>query len=439
MTGHEPPNPDVTPWRRVQHLRTVLGLAPVPPHVGAELETVAAVVSTRVQARMRECAPGHPTLSADEQRRLHDAVARAVEEFARIVESRPLSTPRVAEILSGIACDTAHPKPFSKALHDALEALRVAMRESWSTLRQACPHTERLDAALARYVDVLLSRASDSLGGATAGADLRRAEQMLTLAMIDGAERRWHDRPVQLCIGIRERTEADDIEAGGALTAVAQVADPARLMRLIGPDHVVLVIPGRPRINPPGGPARSTQTSDAEILLWGGPVSLADLTEGYATALLLYRLIRAGVAPPTLTLIPLPRLGVLRARSSPDAVAQIAELLEPLTRQPSHRRFNLGRTLRVRLQTGGTAQAMASDLKMHPQSVRNHLGALRELFDNPDLDFGQDALAMLAALDLVLPLWEVEATGRHGAQPARRRGTDAGTPPKPPREGEILT
>jgi hypothetical protein len=47
---------------------------------------------------------------------------------------------------------------------------------------------------------------------------------------------------------------------------------------------------------------------------------------------------------------------------------------------------------------------------MHPQTMHNHLTVLRTL-DNDDLDFARDNLSMQAALDLVLPLWELETTG----------------------------
>jgi len=46
--------------------------------------------------------------------------------------------------------------------------------------------------------------------------------------------------------------------------------------------------------------------------------------------------------------------------------------------------------------------------------VHNHLNALRSLY-NPNLDFAEDNLAMQAALDLVIPLWELEAGGRRSS------------------------
>ena len=83
----------------------------------------------------------------------------------------------------------------------------------------------------------------------------------------------------------------------------------------------------------------------------------------------------------------------------------------PLAKQGRHRRSALARTLQLRLRTAATAQGLAKQLAMHPQTVHNHLTVLRTLY-NSDLDFAEDNLAMQAAVDLVLPLWELEAAGR---------------------------
>jgi len=147
------------------------------------------------------------------------------------------------------------------------------------------------------------------------------------------------------------------------------------------------------------------------VTLWVGPVAPGELVPAYDTVLLLFRLVGAGVAaPPPPVVLPLPDLGFLHPRHSDATVARIAHLLGPLARQSAHRRVALARTMQLFLRTAGPAHALADQLRMHAQTVRNHLGVVRQLYGSHDLDFGRDTLTIQAALAMVLPLWELEAS-----------------------------
>lgn len=419
MTGHEH-RPDVRQRRRVGQIRAMLGLTHVPPQVGAELQTISAVVSAQVQVQLRREVPRYAALSPEEQLRLVTAITRAVDEFARIVANRPLDAPVVGATLIEIARDATHPERFILALHTALEAVRAVMRDAWPTLALASSHTVRLEFALARYVEELGARTMNALHPLSAGRHDHQTEEAQLSAVLALVEHRWRGRPVQLCLGLTDLTTEDDTAPAPARTpaVAADRREGPRLVCLVAPDHLLLVTqhrPGAPGSDPTPWSARATQASRATRpggVLWGGPVSAGEVGEAYETALLMFRLVRAGIAATVPSgLLALPRLGFLRARPNQAAVTQILGLLEPLTRQSAHRRVSLARTLQLRLRTGGTARALADQLGLHEQSARNHLSALRRLFDNPDLDFGQQTIILQAALDLVLPLWEVESSG----------------------------
>lgn len=408
MTGRDD-RPDIRQRRRVGQIRMKLGLAGVPPHVGAELQAITAVVSAQVRVRLAHELPRYAVLAPEEQRRLLTAITRSVDEFARIVENRPLIAPVVGATLIEIAHDAAHPERFILTLHTALESLRAVMRDVWPTLAHGRSHAVRLDLALARYVEQLGARTLNALQPPAGDPHERRVEAQLS-ALVAVVERRWPGQPIQLCLGLIPFTPengATPPSAPGHPIASDRREAP-HPVRLVATDHILLVTPHQPRVPEVGG-VRSTAG-----VLWGGPVPAGEVAEAYQTALLMFRLVGAGVAAPPPTPVPLPNLGFLRARPSQAAVAQITELLRPLTQQSAARRAALARTLQLRLRTGGTARALAEHLGLHAQSARNHLGALRKLFDNKDLDFGQDTLTIQAALDLVLPLWEHESSGHRG-------------------------
>ena len=157
MTGHQD-RPDIRQRRRVTRLRAELGLAPVPPHVGTELRTVAPRVSEQVARGCFASEPAYLALSPDGQRQLLSAVARAVDEFARLVEDRPPQAPAVEAMLVEIVHVEGQLDRCRAALHAAFQTLREVARVLWPQLPQARPYSTHLDVALARYAKRLCAR-----------------------------------------------------------------------------------------------------------------------------------------------------------------------------------------------------------------------------------------------------------------------------------------
>jgi len=400
VTGHQD-RPDIRQRRRVTQLRKDLGLTPVPPHVGTELRAIAPRISEQV-ARMLRQDPAYAALSPDGRQLLLSAVARAVDEFARLVEDRPPQARPVEATLVELGHVEGRLGPCRAAVHAAFQTLREVTRVLWPQLPRARCFSTHLDEALVRYAKGLCARTmSAPRPTAAAPTSSRRTSGPRVDGLLSLVEQRWGNQPVPLYLSVSTHGAAD----------VPVPRNTPRGLSFIDTDHVVTVAPH------PIPPPRPASAPHPSIVVCVGPVSMNGTAQAYDTALLLLRLIRAGVAtPPSPVIIHVPNLGFLRPSPSEASVQKITDLLLPLSKHGSHRRSALARTLQLCLRTATTAQGLAKQLAMHPQTVHNHLTALRTLY-NPNLDFAQDNLAMQAALDLVLPLWELEAGGRRNPPP----------------------
>lgn len=408
MTDHEP-RPDAAARRRAQHFRTILGVDRVPARVGTELLTVSADVSAQARVRLAAGLRSYAKPPRHDQQRLLADLADAIDEFAHILEGRPLAEPSVGARLIEHACDAADPPRFLLAMDRGLDAMRAGLRDLWPTLTHAAAHAARLDLAFNRYADELAGRAMVTVCPPGLAGDRSRTEQARLKAVFALIERRGQDRPVPLYIALGPRLDTDPPPTWRpAPAAPGGSGIPASFYA--ASDHVLLVTPEPPvraggALRPPGTQGRSAPL----FTLWGGPVSPAEAAAAYEIELTMLRLVRAGAAAAPHRLLRLPDLGFLSVRPTEDAIAQIVAALGPLAEETAYRRFMLARTLQLQLRTGGSAQAIAGCLGVHSQSTRNHLHALHRVYGSHDLDFGRDPLALRAALDLVLPLWEQEA------------------------------
>jgi hypothetical protein len=400
MTGHHD-RPDIRLRRRVTRLRAELGLVPVPPHVGTELRAVAPRVSEQVTQLLRH-EPTFAALSSIGRAQLLAALTRAVDEFARLVEDRPPLTPTVETMLADLIRVEDQPRAYRAALHTAFRTIRDVAQVLWPQLPHARSYSTVLDTALTRYAELLCTKsvnAQRTQSTKPTGPPKAAGPHLEGLLVL--VQRRWGTQPIQLYLTVStlEATE----------TPPRRPAEPRATRHAVqraGTDHVVTVT------EHPVPPPRSASSTEPPVVVCVGPVPASQIALVHDTALLLLRLIRAGVAtPPSPVQIRVPNLGFLHPYPSDASVRKIRDLLLPLTGQGSHRRSALARTLQLRLRTAATAQGLARQLAMHPQTVHNHLTVLRRLY-NHDLDFADDTLAMQAAVDLVLPLWELEAAVR---------------------------
>lgn len=425
--------PDARQRRRVSRLRADLGLSSLPPYVGAELRTVAPVVARQLESTWSDHAPRYAVLSPAIQKGLSATASVAFDEFARLVEDRPPVTPSVDTVLGDLLRTAKHPERCLVAILSTLEAVRGVMTELWPQLPHSRAYVEQLDAALAKYTERLCARTLDAHHLMTARpASGLRAEEARVMGLLDLIHHRWGPRQVELCVVVEALPTPTDTGGPRARPKASGPTPPhgPRALHLATRDHVVTVAPHPAPLPHPSRAARQP------VCIRMGPVPADEVSLAYDTALLLFRLVRAGVArPPRPEVLPLPPLGFLRPNPCETNVPAVAALLNPLCEQNPSRRVALARTLRLRLRTAGTAQDLAQELAMHPHTVHNHFSALRALY-NAELDFGDDTLPIQAALDLVLPLWEQEARSdpaprvRPNAPPGQRRH-------RPPQEATL--
>ncbi len=403
MTGAEI---DLSRRRRLTRLRAELGVSYVPPDVGYELHRVAPLVSEQVAARL-DLPHADLELSAEGRRQLLALVARALEEFALTVENRPTPPPSIEALLFEIV-QVEGSERCLQALDAILATAREVLGAQLPQLPRVRPHAPRLDIALERYAHHLRRKIAqtsvprpspprESLGPGEVGLSAQ-------------VEAQWGTGPVEVYVSVA---------TPGSICTAPQRDYPDTIC-LIVEDHVVTVS------RHPAPPPQSVRSPQAPVVLTAGPVPVGQVAPLHDTLLLLLRLVRAGVAsPPVPAVVPVPDLGFLRPSSDATTVRTIAELLRPLTGLGLRRRIVLARTLRLRLRSA-TVSVLAEQLGMHSQTVRNHLSALHDLF-NRELDFSGDTIAVQAALELVLPLWELESAARRRA---KRRGRKRLEPPR---------
>ena len=88
-----------------------------------------------------------------------------------------------------------------------------------------------------------------------------------------------------------------------------------------------------------------------------------------------------------------------------------ADLLAPLVGLGVHQRLVLAETLLLRLETDETASTLAGRLGTHPQTVRNRVRRLREMFGDRLVE-PEARMTLIMVLNAVLPRWRVERKRR---------------------------
>jgi hypothetical protein len=83
------------------------------------------------------------------------------------------------------------------------------------------------------------------------------------------------------------------------------------------------------------------------------------------------------------------------------------ELLAPLMVEKSHNRLMLAETMLRWLEAGESAPALAVHFQAHPQTIRNRIHKLRDLF-GAQLEDAEQRLALIVALGAALPTWRDE-------------------------------
>jgi DNA-binding PucR family transcriptional regulator len=193
--------------------------------------------------------------------------------------------------------------------------------------------------------------------------------------------------------------------AEGAAIPGEEIVDTiaARLARKLGNGAIGAAAGGAATVivPDPDAPGRRRQL---EAAITEGPVALGPTT-GWATvarsaerAAAAHRLAVAGRIESRPLVVADEHLAQLLLAADPSLAGELAQTrLAPLAELPKVQRRRLEATLRAWLDRPGQVQAVAAELKVHPQTVRYRLRKLRDLF-GPSLDDPEGRFELQLAL-----------------------------------------
>jgi hypothetical protein len=215
--------------------------------------------------------------------------------------------------------------------------------------------------------------------------------------------------------------DRDDVDAGRAILARL---DPFCL-RLRGPELLGAIVPD------PSGPtrrARLARSLHGAHAVVGAPVPVDQLPASLHVAEIALRLRRAELLDDDPLFVG-EHLDALIVHHDERLLAALRrQYLAPLERLPTPARDRLSGTLTSWLLHMGNRQSMATELHVHPQTVRYRMAQLRELF-GPVLDDPGSRATLLIALAWGPPAQE-EPPGGPG-------GSGGGGSPPVPRTGQV--
>jgi PucR-like helix-turn-helix protein/diguanylate cyclase with GGDEF domain len=369
----------------------------IPPAVADLIEPELDAVTAEILAAIASEVPGYARpLEGSFGRGVRRGVSEALRQFVALI--------RDPEAGRGVGRDVyvelgRGELRQGRTLDSLQAAYRVGARVAWRRISAAGRRAD-LDAevlsllaeAIFAYIDEL---SADSVEGyAEAQAELE-----------DQRRRRAHDLAALL---VREPpAEPADLRAAAERAAwplpgrVAALACPREelgaIARRLPPDSLATVLDGSGCIlfPDPSGPGRVglLERAAGEVTLASGPEGLpADLRESWSLARATLRAARAGAVPAAGLRRADDHLADLLLFEAGPLVARIAaRRLVPLDELTEKARGRMRETALAYVRHGGNAVAMAAALHVHPQTARNRIGHLRELFggqlDDPSARF----------------------------------------------------
>lgn len=287
---------------------------------------------------------------------------------------------------------------------DALQtAYRIGARIAWRRLaessRRAGVQADTLcllAEAIFAYIDELSALSVDGYTAAqasAAGTRERRRRRLLELILTDPpaapqaiaelADAAGWELPEQVAVVALEREAAHGDLAIPALDAEI-------LMDLEGNEPCLVV--AAPDLHLLRGPENPLPGWRAAV---GPTAALAKARQSHRWALRAIGLVRKGVLPPHPLTWCSEHLSTLWLVHDKFLVNELARhCLAPLTKLTAKQRSRLAQTLLAWLETRGNTPEIAGRLKVHPQTVRNRLRQLEELFgdrlNDPDERFDME-------------------------------------------------
>jgi hypothetical protein len=286
-----------------------------------------------------------------------------------------------------------------RTLDSLLAAYRLGARVAWRRMadagRRANLETESLTLlaeAMFAYIDEISADSAEGYAEAQAEVEdvrRRRRRELISLLLADPPA-----DPAD--VAAAARAAAWPLPGRLAIGACAE-PDLAVVLRSLPPDVLATVLDGTAClvIPDPQGPRRPESLERAARharLALGPTVEPADAAESWALALTVLDASDAGALPPSGLVRADEHLSDLLLFEGRALTARIAaHRLAPLRRLTPKAAERMRETARAYVRHGGNAVAMASELRIHPQTARYRIARLRELLgeqlDDPDARF----------------------------------------------------
>ena len=327
-------------------------------------------------------------------RGIRRGVEEALQNFTDLIEDpdSPRATSREVYVQLG-----AGEMRQGRSLDALQAAYRVGARVAWRRIAAAGLRAglgpdvlSDLADAIFAYIDELAASSVEGYARAqqeAAGARERRRRELLAAVLAQEFDGDTVDRLAREATWTPPREAAVLVCAPDDLDAVARRLAQDALAGVVD-ETACVVVPD------PAGPRRRAMIERAcrdHVAALGPSRVLSRARESLAWARLGFEAIQAGALPPSFAAVDdhLAAIALFDARGPMRDLATIRlAALESLTGQA---REKMRETLRAYLDHRGNAAAMATDLHLHPQTVRYRLRQLRELFgdelDDPQARF----------------------------------------------------
>lgn len=395
---------DLTEIRRRRQatatLRSALGVPELSSEWVLTYRPHAAALTDRIVTRVcREVAAFAAFPTPAVRQVVTQAVRAAVDLFVDVLADRPSEARRVFDLFRDLG-------QMQQAGGTGLDALRaahhVATQEAWDEIRHHAGDlpgdvTTRLVGALFVFQRQLLDQATFGWL-ATRGGTAQRldARDRLVTALLSGdsdlatlaADAGW-DVPSEVVVAAHR--PGPDLAVDRALVLTTHR------------DDVVLIV-GRPE-DVESAIASAGVATGPVALSW--PVAVTDAKHAVRWSSRLLDLVEDGtvLAGPDDVVRCCDHQRLLWLAADPALARRACEdLLRPLLETSGRHRVVLAQTLRLWLQTRGSAVALADALDVHAQTVRTRLKQLRQLFGT-QLDDPETVSSLLVALESAAPRW----------------------------------
>ena len=384
---------------RAPRRKTLVG--PVPVGLVAVMRRELPNLANEITAEIRQQIPEYARpMSGPYGQAIRIGVEQALTAFVDHVENPAASYEARDEVCRRLGQYEAQE---GRSLDSLQAAYRIGIRASWRRIMKVAQQYKLPMTVLSRLVDALFDYLEEL-------ATLSRQGYLEAQARSASVVEHWHRRLIRLILerppapasAIRELAALAGWAVPGQVTLVALGGSPTCDRTLLAPDVLADFDCAEPHLLIPG-PLTEQRESMLELGLPDLPmaispaVALDQATEALRWARQALALAQQGAIGPGPVIHCEDYLIELLLQTDAALVDQIARhRLGALSRLSQRRRRQLTETLRVWLETRGSASRMAERLSLHPQTARYRVRQIEQIFgdqlDDPDARFAMDVV-----------------------------------------------